>query len=546
MNRIERSSLLARGLLAAWILSAVAVTAQDGTAELTDLPVGDADLVLSGQSVATISFTRTLDGPRFALVSIAAALGIDLRTGPKAESHTLDFGEERILVGPDKSLMVILPAEGEEQEKILPLSEQPIKDFYGLKVGLDFLERSFGERLSYQFTWNPQALELTISRRELRELTGSITLVHLHRYSTVQVEFSQRPRFRVERLPGAFEIRLIGDRMRLLRESSQQDDPLVSAIVTEPDRIRIELADNAAVPQEPRVLPPATLVVDVVEGIAKAPSTPAVRAPFRRPRSPAASPSGVRIIVLDPGHGGKETGAVGPSGTTEAELALQVARSLKQRLERRLPLKKVIMTREGDVDLPLDSRTAIANQNKADLFISLHFNSSFGAGAHGAETYFLSREASDQLAGEVATAENRSGGAAEDPEFGLQLILWDLAQSHHLAASQRFANLVQAELNQALGMRDRGVKQAPFRVLMGATMPAVLVELGFLSNREEEAKLQNPTYIAELVDALFRAVSRFKNQKEAREATLNGSTTGSRATGSPESTTPGSSQTRTP
>ncbi|HXO40687.1 MAG TPA: N-acetylmuramoyl-L-alanine amidase, partial [Thermoanaerobaculia bacterium] len=91
----------------------------------------------------------------------------------------------------------------------------------------------------------------------------------------------------------------------------------------------------------------------------------------------------------------------------------------------------------------------------------------------------------------------------------LQMILWDLAQSHHLAESQRFAGLVQAELNQALELKDRGVKQAPFRVLMGAAMPAVLVELGFISNPDEEAKLQSPAYRADLVEALVRAVGRY-------------------------------------
>ena len=102
------------------------------------------------------------------------------------------------------------------------------------------------------------------------------------------------------------------------------------------------------------------------------------------------------------------------------------------------------------------------------------------------------------------------GGAFADPD--LQLILWDLAQTRHLTESQRFANLVQAELNGALGLRDRGVKQAPFRVLMGAAMPAVLVELGFLSNPEEERKLLAADYRGQLVEALVRAVSRYQGR----------------------------------
>ena len=98
----------------------------------------------------------------------------------------------------------------------------------------------------------------------------------------------------------------------------------------------------------------------------------------------------------------------------------------------------------------------------------------------------------------------------------LELILWDLAQSHHMSESQRFAKLVQGELNQTLQLRDRGVKQAPFRVLMGAAMPAVLVELGFLSNPDEEKKLQDPEYRGNLISALARAVQRYKAQVENR------------------------------
>src|SRR6185436_4291547 len=159
--------------------------------------------------------------------------------------------------------------------------------------------------------------------------------------------------------------------------------------------------------------------------------------------------------------------------------------------------------------------TAIANQNKADLFISLHLNSSLGSGAHGAETYFLNAEASDAAAARMAEAENAAGQALPEGTTGveaqdLELILWDLAQTHHLLESQRFAAMIQGELNQTLQLRDRGVKQAPFRVLNGAAMPAVLVELGFISNPDEEKKLQDAAYRAELTTSLARAIGRYK------------------------------------
>ncbi|MFP5286209.1 MAG: N-acetylmuramoyl-L-alanine amidase, partial [Thermoanaerobaculia bacterium] len=273
-----------------------------------------------------------------------------------------------------------------------------------------------------------------------------------------------------------------------------------------PQQIRVQLTPGAEV--ESYVLEnPFRIVLDVHQPSSVEVPTPTVARPRLAP--------GIRTIVIDPGHGGTETGAIGPSGIQEKELTLTLARDLEARLEQ--SGIRVILTRNEDANVPHDNRTAIANQNKADLFISIHLNSSLGSGAYGTETYFLSAEATDATAARAAAAANTAAtpepdGTPADPEAmeDLQLILWDLAQSHHMAESQRFAKLVQGELNQALQLRDRGVKQAPFRVLMGAAMPAVLVELGFLSNPDEEKKLQDPAYRGDLIAALARAIQRYK------------------------------------
>jgi N-acetylmuramoyl-L-alanine amidase len=219
------------------------------------------------------------------------------------------------------------------------------------------------------------------------------------------------------------------------------------------------------------------------------------------------------VIVLDPGHGGVETGATGPSGLQEKALTLDLAQRLKSRLERQGAT--VVLTRDDDRILPLDDRTAIANHNRAMLFISIHLNASKRKAAVGAETYFLSTGATDDEARTLAGLENKayespgSDGQAQPkspPDHGLELILWDLAQNSFLAESSRLAEAVQAELNTATGVRDRGVRQAPFRVLMGATMPAVLIEAGFISNPEEEARFKDDAYKDKVVDAIARAV----------------------------------------
>ncbi len=220
------------------------------------------------------------------------------------------------------------------------------------------------------------------------------------------------------------------------------------------------------------------------------------------------------VVVIDPGHGGSENGAVGPTGLREKDVALDLARRLKRVLQRD-PGVSVVLTRDEDRRLDLDERTAVANHNQADLFISIHLNSSPRSAAYGAETYFLSAEATDDEARTLAALENRAHRVdthlTDQGELrDLELVLWDLAQNRHLAESAALAESVQTHMNELTGTRDRGVRQAPFRVLMGATMPAILVEVGFISNREEEDRFRGLSYRNRVVEAIANAVDEFR------------------------------------
>lgn len=473
-------------------------------------PGGTAGLRYHGQLVAATSFSQPPGGPLVGLAPIASLLGIELKIGPLGDSHTLRFDDRTVVVGPGQAAMVVIPADPKAKKETVLLNQRPHKALSGLQVPLDFLALTFGERLNQDFHWQDEIKELKIDAPQTREISATVDLVHLSGLSTLTIRFSQPPRYRVEERPGELVVLLKGDRLAEPLPSLQKSDPLVNGLDVRPDHLRLRLAEGA-MSSEPRMVGDSKLMV--VEIIRQ--TVPRTRT---AQRTDFESSSGVRTIVIDPGHGGEESGAIGPQGTQEKDLALRVAQALKLQLENRLGVR-VKLTRDTDVDVAFDTRTAIANQHKADLFISLHFNSSFGSRAHGAETYFLSREASDQMAAQVAATENQTAAAGSDPELDLKLILWDLSQSYHLAESQRFATLVQKELNRALGLRDRGVKQAPFRVLMGANMPAVLVELGFLSNPKEETQLQSAAYRAQLVDALVKAVRLFENQLNDRGAT---------------------------
>jgi len=224
----------------------------------------------------------------------------------------------------------------------------------------------------------------------------------------------------------------------------------------------------------------------------KAPEGPAGTRPSE---SEAAKGSRIRerqkpvsgIIVIDPGHGGQEKGAVGPTGIKEKDVCLGIAKRL-EKLVNKSGLK-AILTRRRDCDISLKERTEIANRYQADLFISIHANAFPHPSTKGIETYFLSLEASDDEARMVAALENKAfgfEGTAIEELGDLELILWDMAQTEYLEESSRLAELIQVYLVQFLNSDDRGVKQAPFYVLMGVAMPAVLVEVGFVSHQLED------------------------------------------------------------
>ena len=260
---------------------------------------------------------------------------------------------------------------------------------------------------------------------------------------------------------------------------------------------------------------PARLVLEL-SGPPVAPGErPAPAAPPPRAARPAEEPA-VRTVVIDPGHGGENPGARGAGGTLEKDVALSIARKLRAELVNARGLS-VFLTRDRDLDVGLDERTAIANNYKADLFVSIHANASRARGAKGSEVYFLSYQASDDESRWVAQSE----GAAEPvagatPGSDLALILWDMAQAEHLEESSALASRIQEELAVVTGSEGRGVKQAPFRVLVGAAMPAVLVEVAFISNPEEEKLLASDAYQAKIAASLARGIERFRKERSAR------------------------------
>lgn len=239
---------------------------------------------------------------------------------------------------------------------------------------------------------------------------------------------------------------------------------------------------------------------------------PAAGEAMPRVEESAAAARGIRTIVIDPGHGGLEVGARGKFGTLEKDITLAISLRLKTLIEKNLAFN-VELTRDRDMDVSLENRAAIANNHRAELFISIHANSSYRRNANGSETFFLSLNATDEEARRLAYLENNSTDLdkplAPENEDDIVMILWDLAQAAYLKQSQRLAEIIQDELNSLLNTRDRGIKQAPFKVLTGVACPAVLVESAFISNPEEERELVREDFQENVAQAIYRGLVRY-------------------------------------
>ena len=221
------------------------------------------------------------------------------------------------------------------------------------------------------------------------------------------------------------------------------------------------------------------------------------------------------VAVIDPGHGGDQEGALSPSGEKEKDVALDLALRISRRLKKMGA--KVVLTRTGDFSVPLANRAALATALRADLFVSVHLNSmptpEQRHRTSGIETYFLSAGATDTRASAVAARENADRLAGEpeiDPNDPVAGILSSLEDAASLQGSSRLAYAIHERLVTSLEAEDHGVKQAPFYVLAGARMPAVLLEVGFISHDGEAAKLRTRAYRERIADAVAAGVVAFR------------------------------------
>ena len=271
------------------------------------------------------------------------------------------------------------------------------------------------------------------------------------------------------------------------------------SIRNEGDEINIALTSSTSGEAEnppPRALPPNSISsasVDPLPDLATSPT--------------------VRVVAIDAGHGGSDTGTSSETGTLEKDVTLSVARRLRDAIQNQLGLR-VVLTRTRDDLVPIDTRAEVANNNKADIFISLHVNASIRPSVSGAEVFYLSMDEYDE---ETRALEERDvqlvpviGGGMRE----IDLVEWEMAQVTYLGRSARLADIVHEELSRRVPMSSRDVQQAPLRVLVGANMPALLIEMGFVSNESDEERLQTTRFQDAIVNALVDSILRFRSYVE--------------------------------
>jgi N-acetylmuramoyl-L-alanine amidase len=402
--------------------------------------------------------------------------------------------------GPDSRYAVV-------RDDLIEMPVPPISIEGKPFVPWHFFQGFLGKASSMDVVWDGATRSLVVRPAQRDAVGVQVSVANVQGISKIVITLSAPAEYGIVKEPAAYVVRF---RVPIQAPFADQpyEDPAIARVTFAGSDLRIHLTATDIVGDAYRLENPPRIVLDFRKGTAPTPGTPLPT----QPSSPRDVP-GIHTIVIDPGHGGREVGAVGTNGLMEKDITLTIARKLAAALSSKVGAR-VVLTREDDSVVSLDQRTALANQYKADLFLSVHVNAAVVKDAKGSETYFLSLESSDELARKAAESENVT--SSPNPTADLNLILWDLAQNAHHEESSRFAQSIQEEMNAATAVANRGVKQAPFKVLVGATMPAALVEVGFISNPEEEARLQTDAFQTLMVEAMTRAVQRYKTDYETR------------------------------
>ncbi len=490
------NALLARSL--ALLLFTLAAQAPAGSAPYT---------VLSKEGRRPLA-ARTIGGQEmFALDDLAKLFEITYREDPVAGGLTVTVRGQTIVLSSGQGLASV-------GGRVISLPAPPAKEGRAWYVPVDFVSRALAPLLGTPLELRKPSRLIIVGGFRMPRVAGRVEpLGSLARLTldiapatphTVSHEGSRLVvKFEADALDATLPPSAAPDFIQAVRPG---DTPAMIAIDLGPRfgsyRATDVPADRGA----------GRLVIDVVAPAAdpQQPQPPQPPPPDAPPLLDLAPAGGVRTVVIDPGHGGAEQGSKGASGALEKDVTLAVARRLKASLESRLGVR-AILTRDADETVGLEQRAAVANNNKADVFVSLHANAALRPLATGAEIFYLSLEEYGDRAQAVAKGASETlpvvGGGVRD----IEIIPWEMAQARYIGQSAALAQAVESAFRNRVPLSARGVQQAPLRVLVGANMPAVLVEMGFLTNPAQEQQLTSGAYQDTIVQALVDAIVQFRD-----------------------------------
>lgn len=482
-----------------------------GTSPLSQAQAPSGLRIVAREGPRSLATSTVNNQDYVALDEVASAFGLTLREDRLAGGITVTAGTQPIIITADQPVVSVAG-------RLVSLTAAPIRQGNRWLVPLDFLQRALGPALGTRIELRRASRLLIVGDMRVPRVNvrsepspGSATVIFDIAPSTPQRVSMEGGRLSVVFDADALDLTIGGVASQEFLQSIQPGETPASVRVVPGPKFGVHRATTSQ--------PDATsarLTIELLPAGSEAPAPPVATAPSApAPVDPLPIPlpsTGVRTIVIDPGHGGEDVGARGANGALEKEVTLLVARRLRTMVESRLGLR-VFLTRDDDRVVSLDNRAAYANSQRADVFISLHANAALRPALKGAEVYYLSDE------GAAAASQDADQARVVLPSLGggsrvIDLVRWEAAQFKYLRQSAALAGSMEQALRARVAMSARPVQQAPFRVLVGAGMPAVLVEIGYLSNPDQEKELVAGTYQDQIAQALFDGLVQFRAQFE--------------------------------
>jgi N-acetylmuramoyl-L-alanine amidase len=498
-------------------------------------------LVLSKEGRQPLAVTMANGRDMVALDELARLFGFTVREDQVARGLVITDRGKTIVVSGAQGLASI-------GGRVVSLTSPPVRGAAGWLVSIDFIDRALA--LVHEPKLDVRQRSRLIVIGDLRVPRVAVRLDAQPTGAHLTFDIAPATAHGVQQEPGRLLVKFEADALDVDLPAFTASDLLQGLRVAPSGKeIALELGPRFNIfravdaPPEPGQ---ARLTIDLLPASTLSSAAPGAAQPGQpgsqpgqpgQPGTPGAPPllppppifdtptSAIQTIVLDPGHGGEKDGARGPAGSYEKHITLAVARQLKAALEARLGVR-VLLTREDDRHVELEDRAAFANNNKADLFVSLHTNAFVRPTATGAAVFYLSVNDYSEEAKRLAIAENgRALPTISGGDRQIEMILWEMAQVQHIEKSASFAGVIEQELRARVKMSNRAIQQAPFIVLVGANMPAVLVEMGFISNPGEEKLLNSAAFQQQIVQGLVQSIIRFRDQLDGRRAPSGGALT---------------------